>query len=504
MIYRPSKKDREMILENVANIDPLEKTVKPGSLWKISPDSHIHENHKDIVLYQAAHIKKILGRGELKLLYNKLKEKSCFEYEFAKQYAVSLGFPAEVITEFLKRRIIERTKSGIKKQQKNHFHSCISCHNKVPTGEMRLNGLCFLISDSGPLYCDYAIRDFKNTRNFDISILDRAISLVSSSSHDSKEPFTLIISSIGYKIESKLLSDIFKKLRNSRIREKLKKRKLCIVFTVNYDSLSREIIMIIKKYKAEIFLCPGNYKNTEESNDSGFDSSYFMTIYSILKENKIRFTSIIPIEPDDRNKAGKIIAFFRDNCIVMPMRFYMAPFSKNGHRHMTGKEASDLYIDTIRMLMENGMSDGNIGRKILSFVNEFPLFTKCAMLSGVLFINAKGNIGSCPGLLNRGIDTIGNINDADIENKCLKKCNTKTYKSMVPVFQKECRGCIGLGLCGGKCRFLALEEIKNSIHSDDFHCDFVRGLTKNLLDETIYLNNKVESADKKEKINAKD
>jgi uncharacterized protein len=143
------------------------------------------------------------------------------------------------------------------------------------------------------------------------------------------------------------------------------------------------------------------------------------------------------------------------------------------------EKVTEKLIRCFEICRERGIYEDRMMRKVNAFIRGYPYPSDCGATGGQMVVTPDRQIGVCQAYCASGrnffpIDSIGDVRQHPL---------WKTWQFRSPLYQKQCRGCVALSICGGGCPYSA--EIKHGSiwATDDVFCVHARGTMVYLLKE---------------------
>lgn len=139
------------------------------------------------------------------------------------------------------------------------------------------------------------------------------------------------------------------------------------------------------------------------------------------------------------------------------------------------KAAAEFVIEAHIKLLDMGITERDITRKIGYFAECQPVISDCAAASlNQLTINTNGDIHSCQCSMER-MNCFGNVSDPE-SFKMPQECLTM-YKNL-PIYRDVCLHCCALPICGGGCLVQGKSLYCDNQYMDQGYCEYARSIMK--------------------------
>lgn len=139
------------------------------------------------------------------------------------------------------------------------------------------------------------------------------------------------------------------------------------------------------------------------------------------------------------------------------------------------KRAADFMIETHIRLVEMGISEKDMARKIGYFLKHQPVISDCAAASiNQLTINTDGDIHSCQCDM-RKANRFGSVFDQVplvVPNECITICKN------LPINRESCLKCNALPICGGGCMVQGKKLYGSDQYLDQGYCEYAKSIVK--------------------------
>ena len=479
MFLRPSKQQREKILENIENRNEnlhrrwSEFTMEKAKA-RISPFLHVHNKGELVLLYHSLNLKKIIGGRGLRELYEHLKRLPCFDYHYARSRALYLGDADKVMNEFMARQFFHisgRDDHRIKEQwTASHAHR-----------NFFVSSLFISLQGKDLPYCDYHLEIPDNKKNgpMDFSIVQEALERFERTMTPGRQAAAVILSTGENLLPERYLKDVLNIVDTFKSRRELKEKKVRIIYLTYAHLLNSSIIKVLGRFDPEVYL---NLDPVDESDNSRQMSEELCEKYARLREKVTAVLPFLSLRRRNRDTVMDSLETISRRSLAEHLRILIDPGNVTSGNDAGADELSERYMEVFGWLRDHMIRETNIGHRIWAFVNEVPIISKCAVYGGQIAVNPAGVVGRCPHLLAGGIYEAGHSGEEGILEKILKYKNFDSIKKTLPLLRDECQECPALGLCGGGCRF---RSHLLSGAADLFHCRFMKSLIKKLFDELL-------------------
>lgn len=274
---------------------------------------------------------------------------------------------------------------------------------------------------------------------------------------------------------------------------KYHKKKFYFGIQTNGTLLTQEIINFIKMYSIGIGISIDGPQEIHDRNrcypNGKWSFHEVMRGISLLKQNKIPFTTISVVEKPD--ECSEIFDFFVNNQIerikLNPLFFKGMLNKKNISSYSLGKyqeEFATEYLKIARKIIEHNKTSplkqicGNIAIMVKNLIGNngyMCLKSPCGAGNSIIMFDEEGNIYPCEEMYGRKdfiITNINNINNGEDLKKALKYSPIilKIKERKVENIPK-CRDCIWQRFCGGGCTSYSLNMF-NSLKREDVMCQY--------------------------------
>lgn len=269
---------------------------------------------------------------------------------------------------------------------------------------------------------------------------------------------------------------------------KLPRNNLHIMVDTNGILINNKIVRLFKRYNVTVTVgCDGpkkfnDYYRVDNKGKGTFEKVKKALV--LLKKNKIKTFVSVAITPYNVLEIKDFSKFFKKYKI-----------EKFGFNILKGKlllsllpgislkeyytKAADGIISNFRE-KRGKKYEYQMGKKVDAFFKKqfFPL--DCSGYGNQLVIQPNGEISNCPFLLNN----LGNVKNCNKNFRIWKVSLVKEWRKRLPVYNRECKDCPAISICGGGCPWNAKEITGDIFKKDNAMCIF----TKKVFDYFIQKN----------------
>lgn len=200
-----------------------------------------------------------------------------------------------------------------------------------------------------------------------------------------------------------------------------------------------------------------------------------------LEINDCKFGLSITVSQDFLSQQNEVLEWLKVlNVKSIFYNLYHYTFYENGWDEYY-KEASKFLIKSYEYLINNGIYDGRLTRKIDSFFNNEFKFSDCGAIGGnQLAIKPNGDVCICHGYLKTDKYVIGNINEYSIDD-LMSSNEIDFWKKRSTLNNDECLNCESIFICGGGCAIQSEALFGGRNHIDEPFCIHTKATLKWLL-----------------------
>jgi uncharacterized protein len=266
--------------------------------------------------------------------------------------------------------------------------------------------------------------------------------------------------------------------------EKLKKESklpgnnLYTMVDTNGILINNKIIRLFKRYNVMVTVgCDGpkkfnDYYRVDNKGKGTFEKVKKALI--LLKKNKIKTFVSVAITPYNVLKIKDFSKFFKKYKIekfgfnILKGKSLLSLSPKINLKEYYIK-ASDGIISSFRERQEREY-EYQMGKKVEAFFEKrfFPI--DCGGYGNQLVVQPNGEISNCPFLLNN----LGNVKNCNKNFRIWKVPLVKEWRKRLPIYNRECKDCQAISICGGGCPWSAKEITGDIFKKDNAMCIFTK------------------------------
>lgn len=481
MLLYPTKKQRELILENTPGEESELRSrwnsfIKNEELVRLSPFLHMHARGDWVMLYNTRNLRKIIGGKKLVLLLDELKKPNTFNYQYARYCATLVGKPDRIVNELLRAGFIQKIEPSKDHLMQSRQSRAVSAQTLFLS----------LQSDAGT-HCEYhfPFPGPAEPMTTDSSTIRGALNIFMRAQSREGGDAAIVVSAGGTGQDRGTLKDALEAIAILRTRRIFEHRQVMLTLLLGAQSVDASLGEMLKTHEPQVFL---HFERARE--DSGIESEK-----SLWNRNAERYMGlkklvpvVIPVIVIDHRMRDTIFDRFTSLAERCSVEYVKLQFSRRaaGKRETHDAEyMAELYMSIFRHMRDLGIKETNTGHRIWAFTNEIPLMAKCFLFNRQFSVGPGGLIGRCPHLAAEGIERAGTLGDEYVVKKVTDLFTGEEARSLLPVNREECQSCTALGLCGGGCAFGSYLDTGSHGERDIFHCRFMKKLVGALLDEMI-------------------
>lgn len=257
----------------------------------------------------------------------------------------------------------------------------------------------------------------------------------------------------------------------------VKKEKLPIKISMvtNATLLTIDKIKYLAKNDVEIGVSIDGPKKLNDLNRvyrASSDSVYDKVIskFSMLEMEKCKYGLSITVSKEFLKYKEEVIEWLKKLNVksIFYNLYHYTTYEDGWEKYY--EEASEFLIYSYKELIQNGINDGRIIRKIESFFeNEFK-FSDCGAVGGnQLVIKPNGNVCVCHGYFKTNKYEIGNITRNSIK-ELISTPEFDFWKNRCTLNNAKCLNCEALFVCGGGCVIQSEALFGDRNHVDEPFC----------------------------------
>ncbi len=320
------------------------------------------------------------------------------------------------------------------------------------------------------LNCDYCfVRNKQNisNNNMSLSIAERSIKLFLN--YYAKQSISKGFVLNFYGGEPLINWDVVKKsvLIWIKLIKKINKGSTINIIT-NGMLLNKEIALFCKKYNVSVSVSLDGRKEVNEYYRKNINFDKVIANFKLLK--KIGVNTNISFTLNDKNYMNLKSEIIYIDELLKPNRILVnlpLPVENIKFNIEIQNKIINSYFELFDFMKSKGISDNIFSTLLYRFVEKKIGYYHCPCSKSQIVVDPDGNIGPCHSFIGNINFFPGNIYDNyDLSKISLFNDWIKTSSYSI----KQCKNCIGIGLCRGGCRYVAKLTKGNIRNVDERIC----------------------------------
>lgn len=256
----------------------------------------------------------------------------------------------------------------------------------------------------------------------------------------------------------------------------------------NGTLLTDDICSFLKKYNVNVGISIDGTKELHDKNrpfcrdgTGSFDSANKGRM--MLIRNRVNYGLSMTLSPQFLEHQDEVMKWLvEENETNIFYNLYH--FSQSDEKWLETAESTVEFITKSYDSFGNSpLAEGRIQRQIDSIIDNKFLFSDCGAIGCEQFVvMPNGDVTICHGDSNTGEHIVGNIHDIDIASIVYSEEGAQWIKRAT-LYNDDCLSCEALFCCGGGCKQQAQNLFGNREKIDNFHCTYVKGVLKWILEK---------------------
>lgn len=203
----------------------------------------------------------------------------------------------------------------------------------------------------------------------------------------------------------------------------------------------------------------------------------------LMSERKINFGFSVTITKANIHQLEEVLLNIHDKFNINSIGFNIAIYQGEGIIGMTKEEYAELVtkklISCFKICRDKGIYEDRIMRKVNAFVMGYPYIYDCGAPGDQLVVTPDEFVGVCQAYCGTKkffvpMNQLGNPSEHPIWQE---------WRHRSPLHQKQCYGCIAMGICGGGCPYNAELKTGSIWGIDEGFCVHSKGTLEFLLQD---------------------
>ncbi len=456
--------------------------MKMEKQFVLSPFTFVKEKKEKILLYHSLFMFKLIGSSDLKNIIRAYKEKR--NISFSNKNYIKLD------------NLLKQYRFVIRKSEdKLDLHE----FRKRFIPEFPKIKLMYLFATNKcNLKCKYCCVDKSENKNFKEKntskktakkALDLFFEITPYSEKSDRSERGLIIFGGEPLINWKTTKYI---IRYARIKEKNTKKALDIILVTNGTLMNETIAKFLVDNEVKTgFSIDGTKKEHDKfrvyrKNGKGTwqDSINGLKAYQRLDSKGVISCTIAS---HNANSLNRISNYFIKNLNQKSIGFTMITGSKkNSETYIAPRKiASSMFSVGKKIFLARKIYEEKFYRKLKAFIFQVPYIHECGACGQQISVDQDGRIGICNPFMKENKYILGSVFDRDIKKKIIKSKYLKKWIKHTPFFNKKCKNCIGISICGGGCAYETYFQNKKFYGIDKRFCEYCKLVIEFLLTKLL-------------------
>ena len=256
----------------------------------------------------------------------------------------------------------------------------------------------------------------------------------------------------------------------------------------NGTLLTDDICSFLKKYNVNIGISIDGTKELHDKNrpfrgdgTGSFDSANKGRL--MLIRNHINYGLSMTLSPQFLECQDEVLEWLAtENETNVFYNLYH--FSQTDEKWLdTAERTVEFITKSYDFFGNSSLAEGRIQRQIDSVLDNKFLFSDCGAIGCEQFVvMPNGDVTICHGDSNTNRHIVGNIQEIDIASIADSEEGTQWIKRAT-LYNDDCLSCEALFCCGGGCKQQAQNLFGSREKIDNFHCTYVKGVLKWVLEK---------------------